>query len=312
MNSRPPFDTLPPQPEAPTPQPLPGRQMNILLPLPRLILRNPLPGLLAVLMLTSALGFPIPAWSQSDDDDSASITTPVQAEYELEADDGSGAWALISHADPVVKTVMFVLLLFSLVSWAIIVQRWSLIRRAWQQSEEFLESFWRTDSLEAAHSELDLFPDSPVAQAFDAGYRELRKLQAAGPGTAHGGIDNVSRALRRSASQSLTRLERWIPFLASCGSAAPFIGLFGTVWGILLAFQKIGTSGTTSIAEVGPFIAEALVATAVGLFAAIPAVLFFNYFASRLKVLAAEINHFSYDFLNLVERHQRGRGQGGA
>jgi len=287
--------------------------MNTSLPVHRLILHNPLPTLFAVLMFTSALAATTPAQAQDNDDDSAQVAASVPAEeYELETDDGSGAWALISHADPVVKSVMIILILFSLISWAIIVQRWSLIRRAWQQSEDFLESFWRTDSLEAAHSELDRFPDSPVAQAFDAGYRELRKLQAAGPGSSHGGIDNVSRALRRSASQSLTRLERWIPFLASCGSAAPFIGLFGTVWGILLAFQKIGTSGTTSIAEVGPFIAEALVATAVGLFAAIPAVLFFNYFASRLKVLAAEINHFSYDFLNLVERHQRGRGKGGA
>jgi biopolymer transport protein TolQ len=122
-----------------------------------------------------------------------------------------------------------------------------------------------------------------------------------------GTVDNVGRALRKAASESLTRLERTIPFLASCGSAAPFIGLFGTVWGILRAFQTIGEKGTTSIADVGPPIAEALIATAIGLFAAIPAVLFFNYFATRLKVLASEINHFSADFLNLVERHERSR-----
>ena len=104
-----------------------------------------------------------------------------------------------------------------------------------------------------------------------------------------------------------TRLERSIPFLASCGSAAPFIGLFGTVWGILRAFQQIGASGTTSIAEVGPFISEALIATALGLFAAIPAVMFYNYFVNRLKLLASEMNHFSLDFLNLVERSERSR-----
>ena len=95
--------------------------------------------------------------------------------------------------------------------------------------------------------------------------------------------------------------------MASCGSAAPFIGLFGTVWGILRAFQQIGISGSTSIAEVGPHIAEALIATAVGLFAAIPAVMFFNFFATKLKVLSSEINNFNYDFLNLVERHERSR-----
>ena len=269
-------------------------------------------ALVAAAVLLLGLSAPAISLAQSDADDSApAVAAASTVEYDLGSGADEGAWALISHADPVVKSVMFVLLLFSLLSWAIIVQRWLLIQRAWQQSAEFLDSFWQTNSLEAAHNDLERFPDSPVAQAFDAGYRELRKLQAAGPGSGPGGVDNVSRALRRSASQSLTRLERWIPFLASCGSAAPFIGLYGTVWGILLAYQKIGTSGTTSIAEVGPFIAEALVATAVGLFAAIPAVLFFNYFASRLKVLAAEINHFSYDFLNLVERHQRGRRQGG-
>tara|TARA_Y100001968_G_scaffold332461_1_gene390713 strand:+ start:1161 stop:2021 length:861 start_codon:yes stop_codon:yes gene_type:complete len=274
----------------------------------RLSTRLPRLYLIALSCLLT-LGMPATTLAQGDDDDSSSGTAQVEpVEYQLPGDD-TDAWAVIRHADPVVKSVLLVLVLFSILSWAIIAQRWTLIRRAWQQSEDFLDTFWATDSLEKAHSDLPRFPDSPVAQAFDAGYRELRKLQTAGPGGVQGNVENVSRALRRSASQSLTRLERWIPFLASCGSAAPFIGLFGTVWGILLAFQKIGTSGTTSIAEVGPYIAEALIATAVGLFAAIPAVLFFNYFASKLKVLAAEINHFSYDFLNLVERHQRNRAQ---
>jgi len=270
---------------------------------------------LAFGLCTLASVGPAPALAETaaaaNDDDSAS-PAPEVLEADLSIDEPSGAWLLISHADPVVKLVIVILLIFSLVSWAIILQRWMIIRRAWSQSEAFLDFFWKTESLDAAHSEVDRFPESPVAQVFASGYRELSKLRAAGIGGGGpaGRVDNVSRALRRSASESLTRLERWIPFLASCGSAAPFIGLFGTVWGILLAFQKIGTSGTTSIAEVGPFIAEALIATAVGLFAAIPAVLFFNYFVSRLKVLSAEINHFSYDFLNLIERHQRSRKTG--
>ena len=284
-------------------------------------LRPTLRRLSLIVLLTAGLlaalpGLTTPALAQSeataDDDDSAAPAAAEPAPPAPIQGDDSSAWALVVHADPVVKAVILILLAFSLVSWAIILERWLLIRRAWTQSEAFLAFFWKTDSLELAHKQVDNYPDSPIAQVFAGGYRELRKLHAAGPGAGPraSGSDNVGRTLRRSASESLTRLERWIPFLASCGSAAPFIGLFGTVWGILLAFQKIGTTGTTSIAEVGPFIAEALIATAVGLFAAIPAVLFFNYFATRLKVLAAEINHFSFDFLNLVERHQRGRNRG--
>ena len=204
-----------------------------------------------------------------------------------------------------VQGVILVLILFSVLSWAIILQRFFLLRRAWNQSIRFLDLFWKCDSLEEARSSLAAYPDSPVAAVFEAGFDELKKIGDQGDGPPR--LDNVARALRKAASESLTRLERWIPFLASCGSAAPFIGLFGTVWGILRAFQEIGIRGTTSIAEVGPYISEALIATAVGLFAAIPAVMFFNYFATRLKVISAEINHFTYDFLNLVERHERTR-----
>ncbi len=221
----------------------------------------------------------------------------------------TSAWRLILEADPVVKAVMLILIIFSLISWAIIIQRMVILRKAWAQSAAFLDRFWSTSSLEQANAEVGQYPDSPVAASFSAGYRELVRLnEAVAAGGRRGGSDNVARALRKAGSESMTRLERTIPFLASCGSAAPFIGLFGTVWGILRAFQEIGARGTTSIAEVGPFIAEALIATAVGLFAAIPAVLFYNYFATRLKLLARELNHFGADFLNLVERHEMSKG----
>jgi len=218
---------------------------------------------------------------------------------------------LITRADPIVKGVLLVLTLFSLISWAIIVQRFLLFRKAWEQSVKFLDRFHDAVS---SRSSLDpvrgsvsgTWDDSPVAAAFVAGYDEWSELVRS-PDTDAAVIDNVSRALRKASSEALTRLERTIPFLASCGSAAPFIGLFGTVWGILRAFQQIGASGTTSIAEVGPFISEALIATALGLFAAIPAVMFYNYFVNRLKLLASEMNHFSLDFLNLVERSERQR-----
>ncbi len=223
----------------------------------------------------------------------------------------TSVWDLLLHANPVVQLVILLLVGMSMVSWAIIVRRFLILRRATAQSVAFLDRFWATTSLEEANNDLNKFPDSPVAAAFGAGYRELLRLNEveaqAGAGPLGGTVDNVGRALRKAASEGMTRLERTIPFLASCGSAAPFIGLFGTVWGILKAFQTIGDTGTTSIADVGPPIAEALIATAIGLFAAIPAVLFFNYFATRLKVLASEINHFSADFLNLVDRHERSR-----
>lgn len=220
-------------------------------------------------------------------------------------------WTLIARADPVVKSVMLVLLVFSLISWAIIVQRFVIMKKAWAQSVAFLDRFHAAvsarSSLDPIRAEVaSAFPASPVATAFIAGYDEWSEL-VRDPEGSGAVIDNVARALRRASSEALTRLERSVPFLASCGSAAPFIGLFGTVWGILRAFQQIGATGTTSIAEVGPFISEALIATAMGLFAAIPAVMFYNYFVNRLKLLASEINHFSLDFLNLVERSERSR-----
>jgi len=222
-------------------------------------------------------------------------------------------WALIFKADPIVKMVMIVLVVMSLVSWAIIIQRFLLLKKAWTQSVMFLDRFHAAvsarTSLDPVRAEAgSAWADSPVAAAFRAGYDEWSELvRDPSQGEVLG---NVQRALRRAASQSLTTLERTIPFLASCGSAAPFIGLFGTVWGILRAFQQIGVSGTTSIAEVGPYISEALIATAVGLFAAIPAVMFYNYFVNRLKLLASEMNHFSLDFLNLIERSERSRNAG--
>jgi biopolymer transport protein TolQ len=220
-------------------------------------------------------------------------------------------WMLILKADPVVQLTLLVLVGFSIASWAIIVQRWLILRRATAQSVAFLDAFWATSSLEEANASVKRFPDSPVALAFAAGYKEMVRLNEVdtqvGRGPLGGGTENIGRALRKAGGEAMTRLERSIPFLASCGSAAPFIGLFGTVWGILKAFQQIGATGTTSIAEVGPYIAEALIATAVGLLAAIPAVIFFNYFATRLKLLAMETNNFASDFLNLVARHERSR-----
>jgi len=154
---------------------------------------------------------------------------------------------------------------------------------------------------------------SPVAQVFRAGYQELVRLtrakrqNSAGDAppltTELGGIDNVERAMKRAANQELTRLERALTFLATTASATPFIGLFGTVWGIMTAFRGLSVTQSSSIQAVAPGIAEALVATATGLVAAIPAVIAYNHFARQIRVLAAEMENFSSEFLNIAERH---------
>jgi biopolymer transport protein TolQ len=140
------------------------------------------------------------------------------------------------------------------------------------------------------------------AEVFRAGYQELAKIQAA-QGDKADATDNLTRTLRRATAAQGTQLERYINFLGTTGATAPFIGLFGTVWGILRAFQKLGTAGQATIDVVGPDIAHALIATAVGLAAAIPAVIAFNYFNSSLRVLHTEMDNFSADFLNIVKRH---------
>ena len=164
--------------------------------------------------------------------------------------------------------------------------------------------------LDQVYERSGAFAQSPIAEVFKAGYVELHKLTSAQGSEARGpfamdlgAADNLARALRRAQSVELTSLERLIPVLATTGSTAPFIGLFGTVWGILRAFQKIGETGSASIQVVGPDIAHALIATAVGLAAAIPAVIAFNFFNARIRVLTSEMDNFSSDFLNIVKRH---------
>lgn len=212
--------------------------------------------------------------------------------------------------EPVVVFVLLVLLIMSAGCWGIIYYKWRSLRRAQFQSVEFLESFWSSKRLDAIYQVSENLQDSPISQVFRAGYVELSKLkktQAEGASTgamqdAMGGIENVQRSLRRASLAELTSMESLVPFLATTGSAAPFIGLFGTVIGIMKAFIEI-RPGTATLEAVGPGISHALIATAVGLFAAIPAVMAYNYFVRRVKVLYNEMDNFSSDFLNLVKRH---------
>ena len=211
--------------------------------------------------------------------------------------------------EPVVIVVLLLLLAMSAACWGIIYYKWRFLKRAQDQSLEFLEVFWGSKRLDAIYQTSEKLDKSPISQVFRAGYVELSKLkktQADGGSErmadAMGGTENVQRALRRASLSELTTMESLVPFLASTGSAAPFIGLFGTVVGIMKAFVEI-RPGTATLEAVGPGISHALIATAVGLFAAIPAVMAYNYFVRRIKVLYSEMDTFSSDFLNIVKRH---------
>ena len=211
--------------------------------------------------------------------------------------------------EPVVVVVLLILLAMSAACWGIIYYKWRFLKKAQDQSLEFLEVFWSSKRLDAIYQSSEKLLKSPISQVFRAGYVELSKLkktQAEGGGErmadAMGGIENVERSLRRASLSELTTMESLVPFLASTGSAAPFIGLFGTVVGIMKAFVEI-RPGTATLDAVGPGISHALIATAVGLFAAIPAVMAYNYFVRRVRVLYNEIDNFSSDFLNIVKRH---------
>jgi biopolymer transport protein TolQ len=231
---------------------------------------------------------------------------------------------MVLNAGPVVQLVLLLLVLFSISSWAIILIKYRYMRRAFRESALFIEFFWKSRDLTDAFTKSKQLQASPVARIFRVAYLELRKLSKQGApadatrrpaegtslGTRTGGIDNVKRALRRAINTETTRMTQMVPFLATTGNTTPFIGLFGTVWGIMNAFHGIGMMGSASLAVVAPGISEALVATAVGLAAAIPAVIAFNYFMSKIRTLESELISFSADFLNVVERDIF-RGQGG-
>lgn len=221
----------------------------------------------------------------------------------------SNPFALALEATGVVLGVLILLLLFSVTSWFIIGFKWLYLRRAQKQSIRFLETFWQSKRLDTIYQASDRLKHSPVSKVFRAGYVELSKIKKAESGPEStmsgqlGGTENVERSLRRAMTSEITHLEGLLPYLASIGSTAPFVGLFGTVWGIMEAFFALNQAATLSIQTVSGPIAEALIATAIGLFAAIPAVLAFNYYNARVKVLTAEMENFSNDFLNIVKRH---------
>ena len=226
---------------------------------------------------------------------------------------------MISNAGLMVQFVMLLLLFFSIMSWAIILIKYRYIRRAFKESAEFTEFFWKSRDLSNAFAKAKQLHGSPLARIFRIGYVELKKTsQTATPASPvtskpasnqnlsldarFTGTDNIKRALRRAITTEMTRMTQMVPFLATTGNTAPFIGLFGTVWGIMNSFVGIGRMGSANLAVVAPGISEALVATAAGLAAAIPAVIAFNFFMSKIRVVESELQSFSADFLNIIER----------
>jgi len=218
------------------------------------------------------------------------------------APSGLDVWSLVMDAGPMAKFVLFVLVAFSVLSWGVMSERLRTFRRAERQSDAFLMRFYQGGALATIQADAQALSRSPVADVFRAGYREITlnpRPEGAALEGAH--LEALDRMLRKSASTQVTRLERSLGFLATTASATPFIGLFGTVWGIMNAFRGIGMAGTASLAAYAPGIAEALVATAAGLAAAIPAVIGYNHFLGRLRAMEARIEEFIADFVHRVE-----------
>ena len=225
---------------------------------------------------------------------------------------------LIADSSPLSKSVLLILLLFSAISWGIVFLKAMQYRRAARDSGTFLQVFRKSTKFSEVQTICASVPASPLVGIFQSGYAELN-TQLRQPGTRAGEIDAkpavavarptlksldaVDRALLRATSVEVAKLEKHVPFLATTTSITPFIGLFGTVIGIMLAFTRIGAEGSTSLAVVAPGIADALIATAAGLFAAVPAAYFYNHFTSKVKEFAAQMDDFALEFLNISERN---------
>lgn len=220
-----------------------------------------------------------------------------------------GVSELLARSGPVAKGVLLILLIFSLVSWAIILYKGVALRLAFTQSETFLQVFRKSSKFSEVNSICQQLKASPLVGVFQAGYMEVnQQVRGTGGGNPSSrptvrSLDSLSRALVRAATVEVTRLERRVTFLATTASVTPFVGLFGTVWGIMTAFADIGRMGSANLAVVAPGISEALITTATGLAAAIPAAVFYNFYNSRIKVLSAMVDDFALEFLNIVERN---------
>jgi biopolymer transport protein TolQ len=227
----------------------------------------------------------------------------------------SGVTGYFKNLGPVGMVVIAILILFSLMSWAIIFYKGAALRQAHTQSETFLQVFRKSSKFSEVNSVCTQLKASPLVGVFQAGYMEVNQ-QVRGQGGKQEAkeaapaakptvrsLDALSRALARAATVESTRIERRLSFLATTATVTPFIGLFGTVWGIMTAFADIGRMGSANLAVVAPGIAEALITTAMGLLAAIPAAVFYNFYSSRVRVLGSMLDDFALEFINIVERN---------
>jgi biopolymer transport protein TolQ len=207
------------------------------------------------------------------------------------------------HAGWLGKAVLLILLIFSVVSWGIVIRISARYRRSGSASRRFIEIFRNSRRLVDVQKGTPGLGDSPLVGLFKAGYAEIEAQIAHAEGPKIKSLDAVERALQRAIRVEQARLLHSMPFLATTAAATPFIGLFGTVWGIMIAFEAIAASGSTSIVAVAPGIAEALINTAAGLFAAIPALIFYNHYLQRLRDARGEMEDFALEFLNMTERN---------
>jgi biopolymer transport protein TolQ len=215
-------------------------------------------------------------------------------------------WQLLANTGLVARITLFILLFFSVLSWAIIFKKYTSFASARVKSRKFLEIFRRSRKLSEIRAASKGLTGCPLAEVFLAGYREIENQVtfSENPGTPRvRSMDAIERAMQIASSAQLAILEQWLSWLATIAAATPFIGLFGTVWGIIDAFQGLGSASSASLRSVAPGISEALVTTAAGLFAAIPALIAYNQFVQRLKEFGAQMDDFRMELLNMTERH---------
>lgn len=206
---------------------------------------------------------------------------------------------MVSSTGVVAKLVLLMLLAFSVISWAIILTKWRLLRRARVQSGRFVRAFRKAQRLQDIAAVADQFRPSPLVGVFEGGYEEYKRQASAVGGLRS--LTGVQRGMQIGASEEITRLERNVPWLAITAAVTPFVGLFGTVWGIIDAFHGLGTAGAATLRAVAPGISEALITTAAGLAAAIPAVVAYNLIAASIREFAARSDDFTLEVLNAVE-----------
>jgi biopolymer transport protein TolQ len=215
-------------------------------------------------------------------------------------------WQLLTNTGPVARLVLLMLLGFSILSWAIILRKFRTFRAARNESLEFLKVFRQSKKLSEIRAFCRTLKESPLPEVFQSGYREIENqaamVESAGKPRIRS-LEAVRRALQIGASTELGRMEQWLVWLATTGSVTPFVGLFGTVWGIIDAFHGLATAGTATLHSVAPGIAEALITTAAGLFAAVPAVIAYNILLQRIKEFATQMDDFALEFLNMTERY---------